>query len=52
MSLTIAANIEPARTATLTIAGKPIVIKQGAPVVPRPGNFRIVTKRGGDAPQP
>jgi hypothetical protein len=49
---TIAANIEPARTVTLTIAGKSIVIKQSAPVVPRPTNFRIVTPRGGSAPQP
>lgn len=47
LSFTIAANIAPARSATLTIAGKSVVVKQGAPVIAAPGNFRIVTQRGG-----
>jgi hypothetical protein len=46
LSYTIAANIAPARSATLTIAGKAIVVRQEAPVITPPGNFRIVTPRG------
>lgn len=47
LSYTIAANVTPARSATLTIAGKTIVIKQGAPVIAPPANFHIVTGRRG-----
>ena len=47
LSCTIAANNEAARSVTLTIAGKSIVVNQSAASMPPPSNFRIVIP-GGD----
>ena len=46
LSYTIPANLGAARSATLTIAGRSIVVNQAAATVPTPANLRIV--RGTD----
>jgi hypothetical protein len=48
LSYTIAANNEAARSVTLTIAGKSIVVNQSAATMLPPSNFRIVKSPGGD----
>jgi hypothetical protein len=46
LSYTVAANTGPARSATLTVAGRPVVVNQtGAPAPPPPGNLRVVPTR-------
>jgi Putative binding domain, N-terminal len=42
LSYTVAANLGVARTATLTIAGQPLVINQSAAAVLPPANVRII----------
>ena len=46
LAYTVAANTGLARSATLTIAGRPVVVNQAAiPLPPSPGNFRVVPQR-------
>ena len=46
LAYTVAANTGAARSATLTIAGRPVVVNQAAVAVPpAPANFRVVTQR-------
>ena len=42
LSYTVAANLGPGRTATLTIAGQPFVITQNGAAVLPPVNLRII----------
>jgi hypothetical protein len=43
LSYTVAKNTGPARSATLTVAGQPVVVNQSsAPLPPPPSNLRIV----------
>jgi hypothetical protein len=42
LTYTIPANLGVSRSATLTIAGRSIVVNQAAAPVPAPANFRIV----------
>jgi len=42
LSYTIPANPGAARSVTLTIAGRSIVVNQATATVPAPSNFRII----------
>jgi hypothetical protein len=45
LSYTVAANNGPARSATLTVAGRPVVVNQTSALPPTPGNLRVVPQR-------
>jgi len=42
LTLTVSVNAGAARSATVTVAGRPVAINQGAATVPSPTNFRII----------
>jgi hypothetical protein len=42
LSYTVAPNTGPARSATLTVAGRAVVVNQTSPMPPAPGNVRVV----------